>query len=220
MTNYGTFYFSPNPLFYYLSRIQSLQCIFLISSVFFVLLGNNSLIPFLCCVQNKLDFFSLVSETPSTPFYHYDKLPLRQPYARVDSIPQSGIKNLASEIFSDWSMEDPEEGPGSSLYNFNISLRRRCGPWMCQYFFYFSSMLFFNTERRKTRGDGSEVVIFAVLEDSGMGRGRTTEYAECQAFSAVVRIGSPRPLTRKRVLPPSWFQKGDTLTCGRGSWGS
>jgi hypothetical protein len=30
-----------------------------------------------------------------------------------------------------------------------------------------------------------------------------TEYtAECQAFSPVVRIGYPRPLSRKRVVPP------------------
>jgi hypothetical protein len=36
----------------------------------------------------------------------------------------------------------------------------------------------------------------------------TTEYTECQAFSLVVRIGSPRPLTRKRVCCPFplWFQ--------------
>jgi hypothetical protein len=34
-----------------------------------------------------------------------------------------------------------------------------------------------------------------------------TEYTECQAFYPVVRIGSPRPLTRKRVLPHplTWF---------------
>ncbi len=29
-----------------------------------------------------------------------------------------------------------------------------------------------------------------------------TQYTECQAFCAVVRIGSPHPLSRKRVLPP------------------
>ncbi len=31
---------------------------------------------------------------------------------------------------------------------------------------------------------------------------------ECQAFSPVVWIGSPRPLTRKRVFPPLWFWGG------------
>jgi hypothetical protein len=31
---------------------------------------------------------------------------------------------------------------------------------------------------------------------------------ECQAFSPVVRIGSSRPLSRKRVLPRLWFQEG------------
>ncbi len=35
-------------------------------------------------------------------------------------------------------------------------------------------------------------------------------YTECQAFSPVVQIGSPRPLTRKLVSPPPppWFQGG------------
>ncbi len=46
------------------------------------------------------------------------------------------------------------------------------------------------------------------------------EYTECQA-SPVVRIGSPRPLTRKRVLhPPPLVPGGDTLAkreSGRGS---
>jgi hypothetical protein len=37
-------------------------------------------------------------------------------------------------------------------------------------------------------------------------RRNTTEYTECQAFSPVVRIGSPsRRLTRTRVLPPPPF---------------
>ncbi len=31
---------------------------------------------------------------------------------------------------------------------------------------------------------------------------------ECQAFSPVVRIGSPAPSPRMRVLPPLWFQWG------------
>jgi hypothetical protein len=39
---------------------------------------------------------------------------------------------------------------------------------------------------------------------------------ECQAFSPVVRIGSSRPLTHKRVMPPPLrFRGGDTLACGR-----
>ncbi len=36
----------------------------------------------------------------------------------------------------------------------------------------------------------------------------TKGYAECQDFYPVVRIGSPRPLTRKRVLRPLWFRVG------------
>jgi hypothetical protein len=35
----------------------------------------------------------------------------------------------------------------------------------------------------------------------------TTECTECQAYSSVVRIGSPRPLTRRRVYP-HWFRGG------------
>ncbi len=55
-----------------------------------------------------------------------------------------------------------------------------------------------------------------------------TEWTECKAFSPVVRIGSSRPLTRKRVLPPpfgtrlrerGWGQpiwkKGQTLWYSR-----
>jgi hypothetical protein len=104
-------------------------------------------------------------------------------------------------------MKGAEEGPGYTSIILIFLVGADKGPG-CANIFYFSSMLVFNTERRKTRGDGSEVVIFAVLADSGMGRGRTTEYTECQAFSAVVRIGSPRPLTRKRVLPPSLVPRG------------
>ncbi len=31
-----------------------------------------------------------------------------------------------------------------------------------------------------------------------------------QAFSPVVRIGSPRPLTRKQACLPTWVQRGET----------
>jgi hypothetical protein len=46
-----------------------------------------------------------------------------------------------------------------------------------------------------------------------------TEYTvtECQSFWPVVRIGSPHPLHRKRVCPPSKIQVGGhTLACGNG----
>jgi hypothetical protein len=50
---------------------------------------------------------------------------------------------------------------------------------------------------------------------------RGTECTECQAFSSVVRIGSSRSLTRKRVLPPPLFNPGgDTLVYGRAGGGS
>jgi hypothetical protein len=52
------------------------------------------------------------------------------------------------------------------------------------------------------------------------GGGRTHEHTECQAFSLVVRIGSPHPLTRKRVLLPLFGSKGgDTLACWGGGGG-
>ena len=35
--------------------------------------------------------------------------------------------------------------------------------------------------------------------------GGITEYTECQAFCPFVGIGSPHPLTRKRMSPPPWF---------------
>jgi hypothetical protein len=42
-----------------------------------------------------------------------------------------------------------------------------------------------------------------------------SEYTECQVLSSAVRIGSPLPLTRKRVLPPPlWF------ACGEGARGA
>ncbi len=47
------------------------------------------------------------------------------------------------------------------------------------------------------------------------------EYTECQAFSPVVRTGSPAP-TSKRVLPSPPFGSGGgggTLACGRGDGG-
>jgi hypothetical protein len=45
------------------------------------------------------------------------------------------------------------------------------------------------------------------------------EYTECQAFYPVVRIGSPHPLTCKRVLfPPLWIQGGRHTHFRRG-WG-
>jgi hypothetical protein len=46
----------------------------------------------------------------------------------------------------------------------------------------------------------------------------TTEYTECQAFSPVVRIAYPRPLTRRRVLPPPPIlgSRVDTLASIRG----
>jgi hypothetical protein len=38
----------------------------------------------------------------------------------------------------------------------------------------------------------------------------TTDYTECHAFSPVVRIGSPQPLTRKRLLLlPPFDSKGE-----------
>ncbi len=39
---------------------------------------------------------------------------------------------------------------------------------------------------------------------------------DCQAFCSVVLIGSPTPLSRKRVLlsSPVWILWGDTLACG------
>ncbi len=47
------------------------------------------------------------------------------------------------------------------------------------------------------------------------------EYTECQAFCPVVRIGSPRPLTRKRVLrPPLWFRGGHTRQAGEWAGGA
>jgi hypothetical protein len=40
------------------------------------------------------------------------------------------------------------------------------------------------------------------------------EYTECQAFSPVVRTGSPPPHSQASVAPPSlWVQGGDTLVC-------
>jgi hypothetical protein len=46
-----------------------------------------------------------------------------------------------------------------------------------------------------------------------------TKLKECQAFFPVVLIGSPQPLTRKRVLLPPLGPRGDTLACGGGGWG-
>ncbi len=47
-----------------------------------------------------------------------------------------------------------------------------------------------------------------------------TEYTECQAFCTVVRIGSPQPLNRKRLLPPPLrVHGGDTPACGKGGGG-
>ncbi len=40
----------------------------------------------------------------------------------------------------------------------------------------------------------------------------TTEYTECQAFYPVVRLGSPHPLTRKRVLLNSFGPRGETAS--------
>ncbi len=48
---------------------------------------------------------------------------------------------------------------------------------------------------------------------------KVTEYTECHAFSPVVRIGSPHPLTLKRVLPPL-VPRGDTLARGRDAGGA
>jgi hypothetical protein len=52
----------------------------------------------------------------------------------------------------------------------------------------------------------------------------TTEYTECQAFSPVVRIGFPRPLTGKRVLPPPplvpWGGGGTHSLGGEGAGGA
>jgi hypothetical protein len=48
--------------------------------------------------------------------------------------------------------------------------------------------------------------------------GIATKYTECQAFSPVFRIGSPRPLTHKRVLPPFGSRGGHTRLRERG-WG-
>jgi hypothetical protein len=47
----------------------------------------------------------------------------------------------------------------------------------------------------------------------------STEKTECQAFSQVVRIGSPRHLNSRRVLPsPLLVPRGeDTLACRRGN---
>jgi hypothetical protein len=42
-----------------------------------------------------------------------------------------------------------------------------------------------------------------------------TEKTECQTFSPVVRIGSPCPLTGKRVLHPPLVPRGETLACRR-----
>ncbi len=48
---------------------------------------------------------------------------------------------------------------------------------------------------------------------------KVTEYTECQPFTLVVRIVSPRPLTRKRVLPPPLVPGGGTLTGREGGGG-
>jgi hypothetical protein len=47
-----------------------------------------------------------------------------------------------------------------------------------------------------------------------LGKEGKTHYTECQALSLVVRIGSPRPLTRKRVLPAPRFEGGTNSLVG------
>ncbi len=46
-----------------------------------------------------------------------------------------------------------------------------------------------------------------------------TEQTECQAFSPVVRIGTPNPFTRMGVCPPPFGSEGTPLACGRGGGG-
>jgi hypothetical protein len=47
------------------------------------------------------------------------------------------------------------------------------------------------------------------------------EVSECQAFSPVVRIGSPRPLAHRRLLPsPLWSRGGTHSIAGEGAGGS
>jgi hypothetical protein len=49
---------------------------------------------------------------------------------------------------------------------------------------------------------------------------QSIEYTECHAFFPLVGIGSPHPLTRKRVLLPLFGFKGrDTLAFGGSGWG-
>ncbi len=61
--------------------------------------------------------------------------------------------------------------------------------------------------------------LWAYNGGGGGGVGVKAQSTECQAFFSVVRIGSPRSLTRKRVFPPPSFScgGGDTLACKR--WG-
>ncbi len=50
---------------------------------------------------------------------------------------------------------------------------------------------------------------------------KCTEYTECQAFSPLVRIGTLRPLTRKRVFPPPpLIPRGTQSLAGEGAGGS
>ncbi len=45
------------------------------------------------------------------------------------------------------------------------------------------------------------------------------QYTECQSSNQVVRIGSPHPLTRKRVFLPPFGSKGETHSLGGRGWG-
>jgi hypothetical protein len=53
-------------------------------------------------------------------------------------------------------MEDAEEGPGYPSIVSIFLVGADAGPG-CANIIYFSSMIFFNTERKKTRGEGKEV---------------------------------------------------------------
>ncbi len=77
-----------------------------------------------------------------------------------------------------------------------------------------ANSVFLHTGNRLDKGHPSS---------SALPRSCATEYTdsiECQAFSSVVIMGSPRPLTHKQMLPPPlWFQGGRHTRLRERGWG-
>ncbi len=98
----------------------------------------------------------------------------------------------------------------------NRSQAHECGSWpflgifVSNFLYWFFAVCRTVTEKsRRGKMMGRVELLTQTVE--------TQEYTKCPAFSPVVRIGSPRPLTRKVVLPPPpVLREGQTRLRERG----